>query len=402
MKFSRVSLQFIYTFLVAVSLLTISALAQTSRGTLTGTVTDSSHAVVPNATVKITQQGTGAGRQTTTNSAGIYRFDAVDLGIYTVAAQETGFATAQRTGVEIAAARITNVDFSLQVGTASQVVTVEATGAELTLQTSEQVRSEVLSEKTVSNLPVLGGDSLTLAQMAPGIAIGNLNNQNAINQNGTLFFAVNGQRPRGNNFMIDGVENNDISVTGPAFTITNADAVQEVVVQTANFSAEYGRAGGAILNQITKSGTNTYHGSVAWVYSGSALKALNHNDKANNHLTRPPRRVENIPDFTFGGPVIIPKLYNGHDKTFFFAAAQWDRIFGNVTRTLRVPDPTGIATLQALAPACPNAALYLKSLGNYRQTLITTTPYASTILSQTSRPWASAGSMTNLRRAQMG
>src|SRR5439155_20838252 len=100
MKFSRVSLLSIYTILVVLSLLTISALAQTSRGTLTGTVTDSSHAVVPNATVKITQQGTGAGSQSTTYSSGISRFDAVELGIYTVAAEDTGFATVQRTGAE--------------------------------------------------------------------------------------------------------------------------------------------------------------------------------------------------------------------------------------------------------------------------------------------------------------
>jgi outer membrane receptor protein involved in Fe transport len=362
MRFSRFTLWFVYS-LLALSSLTISAFAQTSRGTLSGTVTDSSHAVIPNVTVKITQQGTGTARQTTTNSAGIYRFDAVDLGIYSVSAQATGFATEDRTGVEIASARTTNVDFSLKIGTANQVVTVEATGNELALQTSEQVRSAVLSEASITKLPILGGDSLTLAQLAPGIASGSQANTNTINQNGTLFFAVNGQRPRGNNFMIDGVENNDISITGPAFTISNPDSVQEVVVQTANFSAEYGRAGGAILNQITKSGTNSYHGSVAWVYTGSALRALNHLEKAAG-LTRPPRRVQNIPDFTFGGPVVIPGLYNGHDKTFFFAAGLWDRRYGNSTSTVRVPDPAGIALLQSLAPACPNAALYLKALGN--------------------------------------
>src|SRR5947207_4294471 len=108
--------------------------------------------------------------------------------------------------------------------------------------------------------------------MAPGIAIGNLNNQNAINQNGNLNFAVNGARPRGNNFMIDGVENNDISVTGPAFTISIPDAVTEVNVQTADFSAEFGRSGGAVINQVTSSGTNSFHGSAAYVYTGSAFQ----------------------------------------------------------------------------------------------------------------------------------
>src|SRR5258708_9029170 len=125
--------------------------------------------------------------------------------------------------------------------------------------------------------------------------------------------------PRGNNFMIDGVENNDTSVTGPAFTSTNPNAVKEVNVQTADFSAEYGRAGGAVFNQITKSGTNTYHGSATWAYTGSAFKALNHLDRVGG-LTDPPRTVENIPAFTFGGPFVIPGLYNGHDTTFFFAA----------------------------------------------------------------------------------
>jgi hypothetical protein len=339
-----------------------TAIAQTSRGTLTGTVTDSSNAVVANATVRITEGATGVTRQTTTNGAGIYRFDAVDLGTYTVAVQASGFSGSGKSGVEVQSARVTNIDFSLKVGAAQETVTVEASGLEVALQTSEQVRGENFSARTIASLPLAGADSLTLAQLAPGVSLGS---SNSINQNGTLSFAVNGQRPRGNNFMIDGVENNDISVTGPAFTITNADAVQEFTVQTANFSAEYGRAGGAVFNQVTKSGTNALHGTAAYVYTGSAFKALNHLDRVGG-LTDPPRTVENIPDFTIGGPVVIPHIYNGHSKTFFFAAAQWDRFFGNATRTLRVPDQSGVALLQSLAPSCPNAALYLQALGTLR------------------------------------
>ena len=370
MKFLRFSL---FTLLAFFSLLTINLIAQTSRGTLTGTVTDSSGAVVSNATVKITQQGTGATRETKTNSAGLYRFDAVDLGTYSVSAQATGFQTEEKTGVEIESAHTTALEFKLQVGGAKEIVTVEASSAELSLQTTEQTRSAIFQEKTVNTLPVLANDSLTLAQMAPGVSIGNLANQNAINQNGTLFFAVNGQRPRGNNFMIDGVENNDISVTGPAFTITNQDAVQEVNVQTGDFSAEYGRAGGAILNQITKSGTNAYHGSLAWWYAGSSLDARNHSDVING-LSRPARSIENEPDFTIGGPFVIPHVYNGRSKTFFFGAGQWDRIFGNLTKSVRVPDPSGIALLQSLAPSCPNAALYLRALGGLVGTPDPTSP----------------------------
>src|SRR6266481_7881373 len=319
-----------------------TAFAQTSRGTLTGTVRDTTGAVVKNATVKITQQGTGTTRQTTTNDAGIYRFEGVDLGTYTVSAQGAGFRTEDKTGVEIQSARTANIDFALNVGAAKEIVTVEATGIEVGLDTTQQVRGDIFSTRTIQSLPIIGGDSLTLLQLAPGVSLAS---GNSINQNGTLHFIVNGQRPRGNNFMIDGVENSDISVTGPAFTITNPDAVQEVNIQTADFSAEYGRSGGAVFNQITKSGTNAYHGSAAWVYTGSAFKALNHLDRVGG-LTDPPRNVRNIPDFTIGGPVVLPG-YNGHNKTFFFAAAQWDRQYGKTTRTLRAPTNAGVALLQS-------------------------------------------------------
>ncbi len=346
------------------SLITLcaAAVAQTSRGALTGTVTDSSGAVVSNGTVKITEVATGLTRQTTTNASGIYRFDAVDLGTYTVSVQAPGFAGTSKSGVEIQAARVTNIDFSLKVGASQETVTVEASGVEIALNTSEQVRGETLSTLAISNLPLVAADSLTLVQLAPGVALAS---SNSINQNGNLNFVVNGQRPRGNNFMIDGVENNDISVTGPAFTISIPDAVTEVNVQTANFSAEFGRSGGAVINQITNSGTNAFHGTAAYVYTGSAFQALNHSDILAKR-TRPPRSVENIPDFTFGGPVIIPGLYNGHNKTFFFAAAQWDRNFGSTTLNVRAPDDAGVAVLQSLAATCPNAALYLKALGSLR------------------------------------
>src|SRR5579859_4185242 len=339
-------------------------LAQTSRGTLTGIITDSSGAVIAKATVTITHLATNLKRQTTTNEAGVYRFDAVDLGTYALSVSAAGFRTRETTGVEVQAARTTNIDVPLEVGTASEVVTVEAS-AEVALQTSEQVRGANFSDHTIANLPITGQDSLTIAQLLPGVMVIS-GATNAINQDGTFSFAVNGQRPRGNNFMIDGVENNDISITGPAFTITNPDAVEEVNIQTADFSAEFGRAGGAVFNQITKSGTNDIHGTATYVYSGSAFAALNNAQKI-NHLTAPPRQIENNPDFTIGGPVVLPHLYDGHNKTFFFAAAQWDRIFGNATSgSLRLPTDAGVATLQALAGQCPNAALYLQALGSLR------------------------------------
>ncbi|HYL65151.1 MAG TPA: carboxypeptidase regulatory-like domain-containing protein [Candidatus Methylomirabilis sp.] len=340
--------------------------AQTSRGTLTGVVTDSSGAVVAKAAVTITQSGTNLKRETTTNEAGLYRFDAVDLGTYSLSVHATGFRTKDTTGVAIEAAHTTNIDVTLEVGTASETVTVEASAFEVQLQTSEQVRGANFSDRTVENLPITGLDSLTLTQLLPGVVTANRGPASNINEDGTFAFSVNGQRPRGNNFMIDGVENNDISIAGPAYTITNPDAVEEVNIQTSNFSAEFGRAGGAVINQITKSGTNQLHGTATYDYTGSVFRALSNVQKAAGFVD-PPRQVENIPDFTIGGPVVLPHLYNGHDKTFFFAAAQWDRLFGDTSgRNLRIPTDAGVATLQALASQCPNAALYLQALGSLR------------------------------------
>lgn len=347
---------------VLLALMASSAIAQTSRGTITGTVRDSSNAVIHDATVTIIQADTTVSRNTTTNSDGIFRFDAVDLGTYKVSVQAAGFASEIKTGVIVQAARTVDLDFSLKVGTAKETVTIEASAAEIGLQTADQTRGEILSKVAIQNLPLTGGDSLTLVQLTPGVALAS---SNSINQNGNLNFVANGQRPRGNNFMIDGVENNDISVTGPAFTISVPDAVTEVSVQTADYSAEFGRSGGAVINQVTNSGTNAFHGTAAYVYTGSAFQALNHSDIQAGR-TRPPRAVENIPDFTFGGPVIIPGLYHGRNKTFFFTSAQWDRLFGATTLNIRAPDDAGVALLQSLAASCPNAALYLKALGSVR------------------------------------
>lgn len=364
MKFSERFLAFAFLSSLLVSAVSITR-AQTSRGTLTGTVTDSTGAVIAKASVSIKQLGTNETRQTVTNEAGIYRFDAVDLGTYTLTVQASGFGKQETTGVEIEAAHTTNIDVSLKIGAAAETVTVEAS-AEAVLQTAEQVRGANFSDRTVENLPINGLDSLTLTQLLPGVVTTNRGPGNNINEDGTFAFSVNGQRPRGNNFMIDGVENNDISIAGPAYTITNADAVDEVNVQTSNFSAEFGRAGGAVINQITKSGTNGLHGTATYQYTGSVFQALSNVQKAAGFVN-PPRQVDNIPDFTIGGPVVLPHIYNGHDKTFFFAAAQWNRLFGDTSgANLRLPTDAGVATLQALAPQCANAALYLQALGTLR------------------------------------
>jgi len=343
-----------------VTLLVLSALtcfAQTSRGTVTGTVTDPSGAVIPNATVVLASKSTKLEREAKTNAVGLYRFDAVDLGEYDLKVSMTGFSSASITGVTVTAARTIDIPVELKIGNAE---VVEVTGNAEALQTTEQVRIRSIDARALADLPIQQQNSLNLLLTAPGVATTDAGG--SINSG---IGSVNGTRPRGNNFLIDGVSNNDISVAGPAITPTNNDAIQEVTIQTSNFSAEFGRAGGAVVNQVTKSGTNSLHGTVAWVYRSQLFNASDRDERLGNPTAKDPRAKfkENIPAFTIGGPVYIPGLYDGRGKTFFFAGGQWDRYSdAGAAVTFTVPTAAGIATLQSLAAACPNVALYLNSI----------------------------------------
>ncbi|GAC1661197.1 MAG: hypothetical protein NVS9B4_13130 [Candidatus Acidiferrum sp.] len=336
-------------------------LSQTSKGTVAGTVTDPSGAAVGQAMVVLTQKETTAERDTTTNDAGFYRFDAVNLGTYNLTVEAPGFRKAQVNDFTVTANQIASFDLHLELGSGAESVTVEGTA--MVLQTSEAVRGGNFETQQIIQLPLVAQDSINVLLLIPGV-------QNASTtqfSDGSNNYSVNGQRARSNNFMIDGVENNDISVGGPAFQIHNNDAIQEVSLQTSNFSAEYGRAGGVILNQITKSGTNAVHGTLAEVYLSHVFNATNLSERLGGQ-TGPSKFVENIPAFTFGGPVYIPHLYDGRNKTFFFVAGQWDRFYSTASKTLTavpVAGPTGIGVLQALSSSCPNVALYLKALGGF-------------------------------------
>jgi hypothetical protein len=329
--------------------------AQTSRGTVTGTVTDPSGAVIDKAKVTLTETATNVVRTTETNASGIYRFEAVNLGTYSIKIDAAGFVSSSLSNVVVSANRTSAFDVRLKVGSASESVSVEA-DAEI-LQTTEQARLETISARKIADLPVIGQNSLNLLLTAPGVATTDLGGST-----NSGIGSVNGARPRSNSFLIDGVENNDISVNGPAFVPTNQDAIQEVSIQTSNFSAEFGRAGGAVVNQVTKSGTNSYHGTAAWVYRSDVFNAAS---RAERIKDKKGAFLEHIPAFTFGGPVVIPKLYDGHNKTFFFVGAQWDRLNAgsSLSPTLRVPTAAGVATLQALATAgCTQAQTYLTFL----------------------------------------
>jgi outer membrane receptor protein involved in Fe transport len=337
--------------------------AQTSRGTVTGVVSDPSGAVVADATVTLKSDSTGISQTAKSNSAGIYRFESISIGDYVVTAEATGFGKSSAK-ITVNAGLVANRDFALKVAAMGEDIMVE--GAAVQLQTEDATRSASISSQSLANLPIANQNSLNLMLTVPGIV--------RSNQSGSLdsgIGAVNGARARSNNFMIDGTQNNDISVAGPAFVLFNNDAIQEVSIQTSNFTSEFGRSGGAVVNQVLKSGGNQIHGTVATIYRSEVLNASTRTQRnafANAPTTDLKNKFkENIPAFTIGGPVMIPHLYNGKDKTFFFVAGQWDRYSENSSTSFSaVPTDAGVATLQALAGSCPNVATYLALLGPAR------------------------------------
>ena len=355
-----------------------SVAAQTSRGTVTGVVTDPQDQVISGAEVELKNAATNVSRTTTTNDTGLYRFDAVDLGKYDVIIRAKGFKTSSTAGVLAQANLATNVNVKMEVGTQEETVNVNAGVGEL-LQTTEPVRSGNFSPVQVASLPSSGLNPYDLGRLLPGVVTASSGAQfgNASQ------FSINGQRPRGNNYLIDGTENNDISVTGPANQINNEDAVAEVSIQTGLFSAEFGRAGGGVFNLITKRGENQYHGTIKWLYLSQVFNSLTSTEKAVSKITRngangtPKFSVfdENIFGGSIGGPLPLPifgeggkSFLHGQDRNWFFFGLQFDRFHQSSLQQPRIPTEAGVQTLRTLFPAGtnPRVDLYLATIGNER------------------------------------
>jgi Carboxypeptidase regulatory-like domain/TonB dependent receptor len=333
-----------------------SAHAQTSNGTIAGSVTDPAGAAVLGATVTVTNTDLGAFKRTTkTDSAGSYRIDGLLPGSYTVSIQASGMQEFVEVGVAVKASLASTVNASLIIGTVSQSVSVEAsTGAELQTQSGEL--SSNLGQTELKNLPIFGLNPIELAFTVAGVQ--EQANRDALT-NG-VGFSVNGTRPRANNFLIDGQDNNDNSIQGQAFLQTNEEAVREVTVLTNSYSAEFGRGGGSVTNVIYKSGTNDFHGSAWELNRNSALAAVPAQSGFAGIKTNPFDN-ENTFGFTFGGPI-------KKDKLFVFGTSQWDRERASAaaqTNTLLLPTAAGIATLQSLG-SNPRVDFLIASLGGLR------------------------------------
>jgi hypothetical protein len=345
----------IYCALLLVSL-SLTAWAQTSRGTVSGTVNDPAGAVIAGASVTLTNVQTTITRSTVSNGEGLYRFDAVDLGTYTIKFTSTGFGAITKSNVVVSANQTSTVDAQLAPGGQELSVDVTAESGAL-LQTEAPVRGGNIDAARITQLPIANRNPVSLALTLPGVSTNRFGF-------GTGTFSVNGGRGRSNNFLIDGTENNDISVAGQGFQIKNPDAVQEVSVQTSNFDAEFGRAGGAVVNTITRAGGNRYHGTASWQYDTTRDDAITNTQSLDPGIRQrgyPPYGTEHVFAGTFGGPVKLPRfgmggspIYDGKDRTFFFASYQNQRQASNSTATVFVPTAAGRAALQSLFPQGAN------------------------------------------------
>jgi outer membrane receptor protein involved in Fe transport len=312
-------------------------MAQATTGTLRGTVTDSNGGVVSGATVTVKNQATGSVVTSTTTTDGIFDASALQPGDYTVTVEAPNFKRAVSTGVVVKLGIVNPLAVVLEAGNVTETVTVTANTEEVVQRDQSQI-STTIDTRRIADLPSngAGGGLDTLALLAPGVIA---NNSGGTNTNGTGL-SVNGNRGRSNNFQIDGSDNNDLSVSGPAMFVDNQDQVQEYQIITNNFSAQYGRNQGAVVNIITKGGTNEFHGSAFWFHQDNKnLNSLNNIEKRSGQL-EPNQSLYNVFGGTVGGPLPLPRfgeggksILSGKDRFFFFITYQGIR--NPLTTTLR-------------------------------------------------------------------
>lgn len=311
-----------------------TAWGQTVAGTIVGTVTDRSGASIPNAKVVVTNLDTGVHYNATTSESGDYVVPFLPPGRYSVSVAHEGFERKVVSELDLQVEQRARADVVLNVGQLTQ--TVEVSGQAPLLNTDTAEVGQVIGNKEVEDLPLNGRQFMELSLLEPGVHASGPGNFNEILQG----FAVSGGggRPTGNNFTLDGVDN--VSPNCGYFSVSpSLDAVQEFKIQTSDYSAEFGRTAGVVVNVATKSGTNQLHGTL--------FEFVRNNDLGDSRNLFSPS-VEQIRRNQFGGniggPVDIPGVYNGKNKTFFF----WDQEYlrevdptAQVGRVPTVPETTG-------------------------------------------------------------
>ena len=337
---SRAAVLPIVLFLVAG--IVLPAHGQTETGTIYGSVTDPTGAVVPAATVRLTDVDRGLKTEVSTGNSGFYTFATVPPGHYQIQVERSGFKTIRLTGITLNVQDNLEQNFKLDVGSASETITVQANA--VNVNTTDSTVSTVVDRTFADNIPLNGRSFQTLVMLTPGVVV----TQTAFDDQGQ--FSVNGQRADANYFTVDGVSANfgvtgysvlvqaaggalpALSASGGTNSLVSVDAMQEFRVQTSSFAPEFGRTPGGQISIVTRSGTNAFHSTLFEYFRNDVLDA---NDWFNGYTNNPPlpKAEERQNDFggVFGGPII-------KDKTFFFFSYEGLRLRQPATQDTAVPD----------------------------------------------------------------
>jgi hypothetical protein len=338
--------------------------AQVLKGSISGTAADPQGAVLAGAEVKATNLATGTTYTSKSDSSGLFRFNLIPAGEYKVQVSAQGFNTAVQPNVPVTAGRDTGLgSIKLAVGQTSTTVEVTA-AAPLIESTQSQVTNTFAGTQLSSFAGVQENEGLdNLALFVPGVSSSRDNNFS--NFNGGQGFSSNGLRGRNNDQQIDGQNNNDNSVAGPALFVTNPEFVNQYVIITNQFGPEYGRNSGSVVNIITKSGGNAWHGSIFGTENNSVLNSMTNfqkrfdTDQSGNPLTEPPRLNDEFAGFTIGGPFV-------KNKMFFFGGFDQEIISQNgvFSSSNLTPTPAGLATLAACG-VNPTSLQIISKFGPY-------------------------------------
>jgi hypothetical protein len=337
---------------ISLSLLILSAgscLAQETTATLLGIATDPSGAVLPNVTIRATNLATNTSRETKSDASGSYSLPFLPAGDYAVSATLAGFQAQKVDRITLQVQQSARVDFHLKVGDVNESINVSASAA--ILQTENATVGTVIDSGKILDLPLNGRNFIQLAQLIPGVNPGTPGSitvrrgRGSVGQSdpsyGATAASANGMRDTANRYFLDGIENMDYDAVTYSFS-PSIDAIAEFKVETSSYSAESGSAPGAQVNMITKSGTNQLHGTL-WEFNRNNDLSQSY-DAIKGASTTPPRLNRNQFGANIGGPVFIPKVYHGRDRTFFFFNWESGYAAQGASPALKLVPPTAIRT----------------------------------------------------------
>lgn len=328
--------------------------AQELSATLSGIVTDSTGAVIPNATVTIALNGVGgASRVVQSDGTGFYKATNLTNGTYTVTVVATGFDTFNAKGVVLDVAEKHSLNVQMKTGSVSTTVTVEDNPVSIDTESSAQ--SGTISGEQVRELELSSRSFEQLVTLQPGV----VNELGDDVSAGATALAVNGARTTANNWTVDGADINDSGSNGTITNEPSIDAIQEFTLQRGSYDAGYGRSGGGQILVATKNGTSSFHGDAYEFVRNTALDANSYFNKVNAPFT--PRNVYHYNDygFTIGGPIFIPKVYNtDRKKTFFFWSEEWKKDTAPGSQSMAVATAAELSGVVPgnFTPAGPNGA----------------------------------------------